>query len=118
MATIFIEQLCVETLIGIHDWERKVPQALYFDIEAEADISAAAKSDSIDDALNYTAMAEAIEQFVYESKRLLLESLVQDLAAYLLKQFTAVQNLQITVRKPQAIAAADCAGIRVQVSRN
>ncbi|NNC55412.1 MAG: FolB domain-containing protein, partial [Pseudomonadales bacterium] len=63
MATIFIENLCVETLIGIHDWERKVPQALYFDIDVEADISAVANSDAIADALDYAAMAEATQQF-------------------------------------------------------
>ncbi|MGB5325468.1 MAG: dihydroneopterin aldolase [Pseudomonadales bacterium] len=117
MATVFIERLCVETIIGICDWEREVPQQLFFDLHAESDISAAAASDAIEDALDYAAIADAIETFVQASPRLLLEALLEDLAQHLMENFAAVNSLQITVRKPQAIAAADCAGITYRVAR-
>lgn len=118
MATIFIERLRVETLIGICDWEREVPQELLFDISMECDIAAAAKSDAIADALDYAAVAEQVTGFVQDSKRLLLEPLLAELAADLLAQFSQIESLTVTVRKPQAIAAADCAGIRYSLSRN
>ena len=117
MATVFIERLCVETIIGIRDWEREVPQQLLFDLHAERDISAAAASDAIEDALDYAAMAEAIVTFVQASQRLLLEALLEDLAQHLMENFSAVNSLQITVRKPQALANADCAGITYRVAR-
>lgn len=117
MATIFIERLCVETVIGINDWERQVPQSLYLDIEAEANTDAAAGSDNIADALDYAAMAAATTQFVQASERILLESLLADLGRHLLMAFGAVQSLAITVRKPLAIDNADCAGIRMHFRR-
>ncbi|NNC54632.1 MAG: dihydroneopterin aldolase [Pseudomonadales bacterium] len=117
MATIFIQALKVETLIGICDWEREVPQQLLFDIHMDADTSAAAESDNIDDALDYAAVAEQTTHFVQASTRLLLEPLLHDLAQHLLKNFTAIDAITLTVRKPQAIAAADCAGVTLQVAR-
>jgi 7,8-dihydroneopterin aldolase/epimerase/oxygenase len=33
MDIIFISELRVETLVGIYDWERKVPQKIQLDLE-------------------------------------------------------------------------------------
>jgi len=117
MATIFIQALSVETRIGICDWEREVPQQLLFDIQMDADTAAAAASDHIDDALDYAAVAEQTTAFVQASSRLLLEPLLNELAQHLLENFSAINALTLTVRKPQAIVAAECAGVTLQVVR-
>ena len=117
MATIFVEGLRVETIIGICDWEREVQQLLVFDIAMQADIGAVAKSDNIVDALDYAQVAAQTTEFVQASPRLLLESLLGDLGEHLLQQFPAVQSLTLSVRKPQAIADAACAGITTQFTR-
>lgn len=118
MASIFIEGLQVETIIGICEWEREVPQLLVFDIAMQADIGAAARSDDIADALDYAAVAAQAAAFVQASPRLLLESLLGDLGEYLLAQFPPVQSLTLSVRKPQAIADAACAGITTEFTRS
>ncbi|MBI3774054.1 MAG: dihydroneopterin aldolase [Gammaproteobacteria bacterium] len=38
MDIIFINELRVETVIGIYDWERRITQTISFDLELAADI--------------------------------------------------------------------------------
>ena len=53
MDKIFLKKLEVETVIGIWEWEKRLPQKVVFDLELSTDIKVAAASDSIDDALDY-----------------------------------------------------------------
>ena len=46
---IFINELRIETVIGIFDWERQIKQTVVLDLELATDISKAAASDHIDD---------------------------------------------------------------------
>ena len=52
MDTVFIQGLKIDTVIGIYDWESKIRQEIVLDIEMSADISTAAGTDHIDQALN------------------------------------------------------------------
>ena len=53
MDKVFINNLEVEAVIGIFQWEREVRQLISVDIEMDFDNKTAAKSDDIKDALNY-----------------------------------------------------------------
>lgn len=110
---VFIENLKVDTVIGICDWEKDVAQSLFFDVKMRTDIGAAAQTDAIDSALNYDAVARSISDFVRRDDALLIETLVQRLSLSLLGTYPLIQELCITLRKPLAIAAADCAGVTI-----
>ncbi len=58
--TIFITQLQIDTIIGIHAWEQQAPRPLLLDLELGTDIRPAAASDHIRDAVDYKAVADAI----------------------------------------------------------
>ena len=49
MDIVFIKELCIETVIGIYDWERKIKQFVCIDLELGTDISDASNSDVIND---------------------------------------------------------------------
>ena len=66
MDKIFLTALTTETVIGIFDWEREVKQAISIDLEMSADIRRAARSDTIEDTLNYKAVAKRVLAFVRE----------------------------------------------------
>ena len=53
MDKVFIKNLQVETIIGIFNWEREVRQVVSIDLEMEFDNKVAAKSDDIENALDY-----------------------------------------------------------------
>ena len=44
MDRVFIENLTVETVIGIYDWEREIRQAVSLDLEMDFDIRTAASN--------------------------------------------------------------------------
>ena len=75
MDKVFIKGLEVEGIIGIFQWEREVKQVISVDIEMEFDNKLAAKSDSIEDALNYKKVGKRVTAFVQKSKFKLVESL-------------------------------------------
>jgi len=71
---VFIKNLEVETIIGIYDFERTTPQRVVFDLEMSWDNRIAAKSESIDDALNYKTLSDHLKKYVAQSDFKLIES--------------------------------------------
>ena len=73
MDRVFIENLTIETVIGIFDWERDIKQAVSIDLEMDFDIRNAASTDSIEDTLDYKAVAKRLIRFVEQSEFQLVE---------------------------------------------
>ncbi len=67
MDIVYLNDLRVDTIIGIYDWERRTKQTIILDIEMGTDIQNAAKTDSIEDALNYKAVAKRWFAYIGES---------------------------------------------------
>ena len=65
MDIVFVQGLKVDTVIGIYDWEKKIRQDIVLDIEMSSDIAAAAKTDHIDQALNYTKVSVSVSQALF-----------------------------------------------------
>jgi len=81
---IFLRELKTEAIIGIFDWERKVKQTVSLDLELPADIRRAAKTDRIEDTLNYKAVAKRVLAFVEASEYQLVETLAEEIARMVL----------------------------------
>ena len=60
MDIVFIEDLRIDTVIGIYDWERRVRQTLSFDIDMAFDNTVPAASDDIVDTLNYKDVSKRL----------------------------------------------------------
>ena len=116
MDSIQLRGLRVETVIGVHAWERKLPRPLLIDLELATDIARAAKSDSIADALDYQAVADTVQGFVGASQFALVETLAEQLAAKLQNDFK-VSWLRMTVHKPGAVSAAQDVSISIERGR-
>ncbi|MFP4647575.1 MAG: dihydroneopterin aldolase [Halorhodospira sp.] len=113
MDTVFIRGLQVDTVIGIFEWERRIQQRVRIDLEMSADISRAAATDSIDDALDYKAIGKRIIGFVGESEFLLVETLAEEVAEIVRNEFS-VAWLQLSVSKPGALRGADDVGVTIE----
>ena len=116
MDKIFIHALKTETIVGIFDWERQVKQTVVMDIEFSADIAKAARSDSIDDTLNYKGVAKRVLAFVDESSFHLVETLAQHIAMLILEEF-GVSWVSITLSKPGAIRSSRDVGVMLERTR-
>ncbi len=56
MDIVFIRGLRLETIIGIHDWEKRLRRPVVLDLEMASNIARAAATDRIEDALDYDAV--------------------------------------------------------------
>ena len=112
MDKVFIRGLEVEGIIGIFQWEREVKQIISVDIEMDFDNKRAAKSDSIEDALNYKLVGKRITSFVKNSKFQLVETLAENISKIILKEFP-VTTVKVTLSKPGALRGSNSVGISI-----
>lgn len=112
MDKIFLNNLHIDTIIGIYDWERETRQTLRFDFEFEWDISEAAKTDDIEHTLDYGTVAQRVVAFVSASRYLLIEKLAEEVAQLLLTEFP-IPKLTLTLSKPVQLHGQNQAQIQI-----
>lgn len=113
MDIIFLQDMKVETIIGIWEWERKIRQTVSIDLEMSADIRKAAATDSIDDTLNYKSVAKRVQAYVADSSFQLVETLAEKIAQLVLDEFD-VAWVRVRLNKPGAIRGAKGVGILIE----
>ena len=84
---------------GVGEAERSIGGRYSFDIEIDADISAAAASDHLEDTVNYQEAYELARDVLTGTNRRLLESLVVEIADSLLGRFPMAQAVTVRLRK-------------------
>ena len=107
---IYIKDLRVQTIIGIFGWEREVRQEVSIDLEMEFDCKRAAKTDAIEDTIDYKKITKGIIKFVEESEFQLQETLAESIAE-LVKNKYKVNSLKLRVSKPGALRHAEDVGV-------
>jgi dihydroneopterin aldolase len=113
MDIIFLGGLEIETIIGIYDWERETKQTVVLDIEMTFDIQKAAETDDIQYTLDYKTVSKRIISFVEESRFLLVEKLITEIANIVRNEFN-VPWVKITLNKKGAIRGASDVGIVIE----
>ena len=113
MDIVFIEDLRIETVIGIYDWERKIRQTVSLDIEMAADIRKAASSDKIDDTLSYKTVAKRLIEFVEQSEYELVEALAEEICRIVRDEFE-VPWVKLTLHKPGAVRGSKSVGVIIE----
>ena len=113
MDVVFINDLRIETIIGIYDWERKVKQTISLDLEMATDIRKSAATDAIEDTLNYKAVAKRLITFVGDSEYQLVETMAEKITEIVLSEFD-VPWLKLTVHKPGAVRGSRDVGVIIE----
>lgn len=116
MDSIYLRGLRVDTIIGIHDWERTLRRPLVFDVELETDTRPAAQSDRMEDSIDYAAVRETIVELAQQLQPQLLETLAERIAEALFARFP-VQALRLNIDKPGAVPDVQGVGIRIERQR-
>lgn len=117
MDIIYIEQLKVDAIIGVYDFERLKKQPLIIDLELQYDSNKAAVSDKLEYALDYHQISKDIHAFVSDSSYQLIESLAQAIAENLLKN-KLINKVTLSLSKPKALDLANNVGIRINRSND
>lgn len=104
MSRISLVDLEVFYCIGVPDEERARPQRLLITVDLDCDLTAAARSDRIEQTINYHSLAVKLREFGAKRSWRLLEKLTADLAEMILADFRP-QAVTVEVKKfpiPQA----------------
>ena len=113
MDIVYINDLKVDTVIGIFDWERRIRQTVSLDLEMAADIRKGAATDHIDDALDYKAIGKRVIAFIESSEFQLVETLAERVAALVREEFS-VPWLKLRLSKPGALRGSRDVGVIIE----
>ena len=110
MDIIFLRELKIDMLIGVYEWEKRVPQTLQIDLEIALPDSRACITDDINDALDYAEIVRHIQSALESRHFNLLEALAEHIARIILDDFKAPW-VKVSVAKLQAIRNSKMVGI-------
>lgn len=116
MDKVFIKDLLVRGIIGIREWERNVEQDILINVTVFTDTVRAAETDSINDCVDYSALAKRVQAHAQTAKRLTVEALANDLAEICLET-PLVKKVVVRVEKPGAVRFAKSVGVEVERKR-
>jgi len=113
MDIVFIEDLRIDAVIGIYDWERRIRQTLSFDLEMAFDNRRPAATDDINDTLNYKSISKRLQAYVEASSFGLVETLAERCAEIIREEF-GVSWVRLKLSKPGAVRGARAVGVRIE----
>ena len=113
MDIVFVEDLRIETVIGIYDWERKIKQTVALDLEMAFDNTKPAATDKIEDTLDYKAVSKRLIAFVEGSHFELVETLAEKCAQIVREEFR-VPWLRLKLSKPGAVRGSKAVGVIIE----
>lgn len=113
MDRIFIKDLMTRCVIGTNDWERELKQDVIFNIELEIDLAPAARSDNIEDTINYKKLKQRILAMVEDSEFYLIEKLADEVAGICLED-KRVKAVVVSVDKPGALRYSRSVGVKIR----
>jgi len=113
---ISLHGLIVPSRLGIHPWEQQIEQSLEISLTYACDAKKIANCDDITQAIDYSALSQAIAKFTQTNHFQLLETLAEKLADNLLQQFH-MPWLQLNIKKLAAIPGAKSVAIDIERKR-
>jgi len=97
--------------------ERERPQPLEIDLDVEADLSGPGRTDSLDDTVDYGAVARAAVRVATEERFTLLEALAERIAQEVGRTQALVTSVTVAVRKLRPPVPVDLATAGVRITR-
>ena len=112
MDTIHISDFRLDILVGVYDWEQKVPQKVQFDLEIGLP-GRKSQSDKLGDTIDYAAVVSRIEASHAEHRFSLLETLAEHVAQLVMREFKSPW-VRVSVTKLAALKNVKRLGITIE----
>ncbi|TVR54072.1 MAG: dihydroneopterin aldolase [Spirochaetaceae bacterium] len=116
-ARVVVRGIEIDAVIGAYDEERTAPRRVVGTLEFTYDVSRAAETDSLSDAIDYGAVAECVRRAVIDAEARLLEVAAARAARRVLSVFRGVESVVVELEKTAAMSGATCAAVRWSESR-
>lgn len=113
MDIIFLQEVKVQTRLGVPEWERMTPQTIILDIEVAMPHSRSCQSDAIADTIDYGDIVARIRQMLAEKSFHLVEALAEHVCQLILSEFGAPW-VKVKVAKPAILPGLKALGVIIE----
>jgi len=113
MDKILIQNLRVQGILGVNDWERTTLREIVVNVALFTDTRRAARSDDIADCVDYSQVAKEIRALIEGARRFTVEALAEDIASLCLSR-PEVRKVTVRVEKPGAVTGAESVGVEIE----
>ena len=110
-----IHDLVAECHIGVFEWERARPQSLWIDLELEIDAARTTAGDDVQATIDYGRLVTSVKQLVQSKPYRLLETMTEEIAALVLKEF-ATPAVLVRIKK-RALPGIEYAAVEITRTR-
>lgn len=102
---------------GVLPEEKALGQRFLVDVVLNLDLYPAGHKDSIQESIDYTKIYSLVKHIVEGEKFNLIEALAERIAGKILEQFKVVQQVTVTVSKPEVPIPGILSGVQVEITR-
>ena len=114
--TVFIKDLIIQEIIGIHKHEKIKKQKIKFNIVIDVDQDTLPAEDDIKSIIDYEKIINKLENLANKKKYNFIESLVEDSFKEIFED-KRINSVTIKIEKPGAIKNAKSVGVEVFKTR-
>ncbi len=114
--TVFIKDLIIQEIIGIHKHEKIKKQKIKFNIVLDIDQSSLPDEKDIKSIVDYEKITNKLENLTKSKKYNFLESLAEDTFKEIFED-KRINSIKIKIEKPEAIKNASSVGVEVFKTR-
>lgn len=98
---VFLEGMKFYAFHGHNPEEQVLGQRFEVDVRIAADLEAAGQTDDLTKTVNYSQVFKRVREVVEGPPRSLIESVAEEIATVVLRDFSAARSVTVTVRKPE-----------------
>lgn len=102
--TLTISALQIKARIGVYAWEQHIMQPLLLDLVIPLDLQSC--HDTLANTLDYADVCAGITDLVESKSFTLIETVAEEVAAFVKTKYPLVSTLKISVSKPKAVKNA------------
>jgi dihydroneopterin aldolase len=113
MDIIFISDLRLDILLGVYNWERRVPQTVQFDLEIGIPDTGRPRSDRIGETIDYSKVVARIDASLKDTHFMLVERLCEHVARLIMSEFKSPW-VKVSVTKLAAIKGVKRLGVTIE----
>lgn len=119
MDEIYIKGLKIFAYHGVNPEETENGQEFELDVTMYANLNSARQSDDLEDTVSYSAARKVINAAMTEKPYKLIEKAAEVVANSLLAEFSKLQKVEITLKKPNAPMSGvfDWVGVKITKTR-
>jgi 7,8-dihydroneopterin aldolase/epimerase/oxygenase len=115
MGAIVVDRIRLNDMVfygyhGVLPEERKLGQRFVVSVELRLDLRAAGEADDLHKTVNYSEIYSTVRDIVTGPPSQLLEAVVEQIAADVLRAHPAVQGVTVSIKKPEVPIAGSILG--------